>query len=400
MDALTPSDATEIILNNLTFLSKESVSFREASGRVLRQQIKADRDFPAFDRVMMDGIAINYSDFENGINEYKSTGIQRAGIPALALESGCCLEVMTGSVVPLGADCVIPIEQVSEKDGVFTLEESIELKSRQFIHQQGSDNHSGDVLIESGTLINGKEMAVIASCGYAEVEVTIVPSIVIVSTGDELVEVDQTPGPFQIRKSNSYALASACESLGFPVKVRLEHLPDDADIIRNKLGEIIEGADVVLFSGGISKGKYDFIPGALVELGVEKRFQWIRQRPGKPMWFGTAKNGSPVFALPGNPNSTLTCFYRYAVPGLKLMAGLSNENSTQVVLAEPFNTNPKLALFVSVVLENRDGTNQVQSCKVQNSGDLTALSNSHGFIELPASEKSLPVGSLVNFYPW
>ena len=206
--------------------------------------------------------------------------------------------------------------------GYSRLIDGYEPKQGQFIHRQGSDNVEGDLLLPPGQLLSGKEIAVLATCGYSEIDVSAVPKITIVSTGDELVEVDETPGPFQIRKSNVYALEAACQDLPTPVEVELDHLPDDRDVIAQRLKELLEDRDVLLFSGGISKGKYDFLQDVLVESGVEKHFQWVKQRPGKPLWFGTSETGVTVFALPGNPNSTLTCFVRYVASSISILAGI------------------------------------------------------------------------------
>jgi molybdopterin molybdotransferase len=310
METITPAIADQIIECQLTLLVQERVPFDQAYGRILREPVLADRDFPPFDRVMMDGIAIRF--MENANKSFTSAGIQRAGIPAQVLKKhDTCFEVMTGAVLPEGCDTVIPVEEVTHSDGKFILREGYVPMVGQFIHRRGSDNHQGDLLLAPGQLLSAKEIAVLATCGYKDVSVTVVPRISIVSTGDELVEVQETPGPFQIRKSNVYALEAACRGLRTPTLTTLHHLPDNREIIAERLASLIEQSDVLLFSGGISKGKYDFLQELLVEAGVTKHFQWVQQRPGKPLWFGTSPGGTTVFALPGNPNSTLTCFYRY-----------------------------------------------------------------------------------------
>jgi molybdopterin molybdotransferase len=400
MDAITPQEADQIIEKHLRPLPSEMVPFNQAYGRILREPILADRDFPPFDRVMMDGIAISFKDCPVG--PFKSQGIQRAGIAAQTLENKSgCFEVMTGAVLPMGCDTIIPVEEVIEVDGWFSLKKGYLPKPHQFIHNQGSDNHMGDLLLTPGQLLTAKEIAVITTCGYAELEVSPRPNITIVSTGDELVEVDETPTPFQIRKSNLYALEAACYGLPIPVTVKLDHLPDDRAVIASRLKSLIENTDVLLFSGGISKGKFDFLQDLLLEAGADKHFQWVKQRPGKPLWFGTSAGGTAIFALPGNPNSTLTCFYRYVAGSVSLMAGLGKIVPELSVLTEAHTFKPALAHFLPVCVCCSDsGTLEVQPLPTQNSGDLAGLAMSDGFIELPGDQNEFPVGFSAPFYPW
>ncbi len=400
MDAISPQDADKIIECKLRPLPAERVPFNEAYGRILREPVLADRDFPPFDRVMMDGIAIAYNSAH--VKQFLSQGIQRAGIPAMTLDqANGCFEVMTGAVLPRGCDTVIPVEELSEREGLFVLNDGYEPKEGQFIHHQGSDNLQGDLLLPPGQLLSGKEIAVLATCGYAEVDVSPVPKITIVSTGDELVEVNETPSPFQIRKSNVYALEAACLDLPTPVEVVLDHLPDDREIIAKRVELLLQDTDVLLFSGGISKGKYDFLQDVLTETGVEKHFQWVKQRPGKPLWFGTSKEGVTVFALPGNPNSTLTCFVRYVASSISILDGIGKILPDIAILSASHTFHPPLALFLPVLASHTEsGTLEVEPLPTQNSGDLSRLALSSGFIELPADQKEFPVGFAAPYYPW
>ena len=402
MAAISAERADSLIRESARVLETEDVPFREAYGRVLREPIRADRDFPPFDRVMMDGIAVRGEDISRRIRAFRSVGTQRAGVEAAALkEPGTCFEVMTGAVLPVGSDTVIPVEKVDARGDVFKLEKGYEPVPGQFVHGQGSDKLRGDTLLEPGVLLGGKEIAVVATCGYTQVSVTVPLEITIVSTGDELVEVDQTPAPYKIRKSNAYALAASCQALGYPVQTRLRHLPDDRVFIAAELPSLLEDADMVLFSGGISKGKYDFMEALLELAGVERHFHWVRQRPGKPLWFGTSKRGTPVFALPGNPNSTLTCFYRYVTLMSDKMTGLSKCHERVALLKSPFAFDKTLTLFLPASLEYGPGGQLlVEPVPPQNSGDLTRLPQSDGFIELPEDKQVFPAGFSARFFPW
>ncbi|MDG2169966.1 MAG: molybdopterin molybdotransferase MoeA [Opitutales bacterium] len=400
MDAISPQNADKIIESKLRPLSAERVPFNEAYGRILREPVLADRDFPPFDRIMMDGIAIDYASVQ--ARKFQSEGVQRAGILAMALDQAAgCFEVMTGAVLPQGCDTVIPVEEITESEGVFALNDGYQPDQGQFIHRQGSDNVEGDLLLPPGQLLSGKEIAVIATCGYSEVEVSPIPKITIVSTGDELVEVNETPSPFQIRKSNVYALEAACLDLPTPVEVELDHLPDDREVIAERVQQLLQDTDVLLFSGGISKGKYDFLQDVLAETGVEKHFQWVKQRPGKPLWFGTSIDDVSVFALPGNPNSTLTCFVRYVASSISQLAGIGKILPDTATLTGSHTFPPPLAHFLPVMATHSEsGALEVEPLPTQNSGDLSRLALSSGFIELPADQKEFPVGFTAPFYPW
>lgn len=400
MDAISPQDADKIIESKLRPLPAERVPFNEAYGRILREPVLADRDFPPFDRIMMDGIAIDYASVQ--ARKFQSEGVQRAGIPSMKLDhANGCFEVMTGAVLPQGCDTVIPVEEISESKGAFILNDGYQPEQGQFIHRQGSDNVEGDLLLPPGQLLSGKEIAVIATCGYAEVDVSPIPKITIVSTGDELVEVNETPSPFQIRKSNVYALEAACLDLPTPVEVELDHLPDDREVIAERVQQLLQDTDFLLFSGGISKGKYDFLQDVLAETGVEKHFQWVKQRPGKPLWFGTSKDEVFVFALPGNPNSTLTCFVRYVASSISQLAGIGKILPDTATLTASHSFPPPLAHFLPVMATHSEsGALEVEPLPTQNSGDLSKLALSSGFIELPADQKEFPVGFTAPFYPW
>ena len=402
MDAISSQRADSIIQEQVSLLGTERIPFQEAYGRALREPVLADRAFPPFDRVMMDGIAIRGKDFSRGDRTFHSEGIQRAGAEAATLmESGSCIEVVTGAVLPGGTDTVIPVEKVAASGTVFQLNEGYEPLPGQFIHRRGSDNLRGDTLLEAGVILGGKEMALVATCGYKEVTVSVIPRVTIVSTGDELVEVDQTPAPFQIRKSNAYALAAACEAQAYPIRTRLRHLPDDREKISSKLDSILNDSDMVLFSGGISKGKYDFLEELLGAAGVKQHFHWVRQRPGKPLWFGTTEWGIPVFALPGNPNSTLTCFYRYVTLFTDKMIGLGKKSSPTALLKAPFSFDKLLTLFLPANIEFAAGGQLLaEPVAPQNSGDLARLAHTDGFVELPEDQSEFPVGFPVRFYSW
>ena len=317
---ISVSEAEKTILENTIHLPIEECATPEANGKVLREEIKADRDFPPFDRVTMDGIAINYQYWKNGQQKFLIEGVQTAGSPPFILQKpDSALEIMTGAMLPTGCDTVIPVEEITfeEINGQkFATIHSPKLEHRQNVHFQGEDRKQGDILVPSHTLLSQAEVAIAVSVGKSTLKVTQKPKIAIVSTGNELVGIDETPEPYQIRRSNSYALASALSRLG--INAQIWHLPDDQAVIEEKMSEIFRDFDVIITSGGVSKGKKDFVPLVMEKLQIPKIFHRIKQRPGKPLWFGK-KDNKVVFGLPGNPVSTMVGLYRYVIPYLQTL---------------------------------------------------------------------------------
>ena len=298
---ISVAQALQTVLNSTQGFGVEEVPFLKSVGKVLKEDIVADRDFPPFNRVSMDGIAINHRFFEHGIIDFNVEGIQAAGAEqkTMTIDSNC-MEVMTGAVLPINTDTVIRYEDVQIKNGIASINLNI-LELGKNIHSKGKDRIQGDLLIEKNTIISAAEIGVIATVGKATVKVAKTPKVIIVSTGDELVEVNENPLAHQIRRSNAFTLVSLLKKLG--IKAKTSHIADDKEVLQQKIANYLKKYDVLIFSGAVSKGKFDFLPAVLAELKVEKLFHRITQRPGKPFWYGV-KNNKPVFAFPGNPIST------------------------------------------------------------------------------------------------
>ena len=384
-------------------LSSEEVPLVSCAGRVLRQTVLADRDVPPYDRVMMDGIAFAYKALEKGLRAFSIAGTQPAGAPPKILEDPeSCFEIMTGSVLSAGCDCVAPYEEVEIGEGKARLKSGFQPVPGRFIHQMGSDYKQGSTLLKSGRRLTSRQIAVVAASGYASLSVTRKPRLALVSTGDELVDIGHPLERYQIRPSNIYALRAGLSALGLPDTER-HHLSDDPGEIENKLGGLLETSDVLILSGGVSKGRYDFIPGILDKLGVEKLFHGVAQRPGKPFWFGRKKEvGTSVFALPGNPLSTLICFHRFVIPALEKMLGLPNSRPVWAALAEPFDFKPSLTLYLPVKAESQpNGLLKAFPRTVSNSGDYASVVETSGFVELPGGDASeFPAGYCAKYFPW
>ena len=395
------NEATRIIEDSFLELPKVKIPLQKTLGRVLRQKVVADTDLPPFDRVMMDGIAIKYKDFENGIKTFHIQGVQGAGSPQMTLESnGNCLEVMTGAMTPLGADVIVPYEeiQIDATAQMATIQiDRITLGKN--IHRKGTDKKIGEVLISEGVLIGAPEIAVAASVGLKEVFVTKNPSVAIVSTGNELVDIHETPLPHQIRRSNVFSIAAELQHFG--IKSDLYHFSDEKDKLNIELKKVLDNHDLVILSGGVSKGKFDFIPDVLEDLGVEKLFHRIKQKPGKPFWFGLKKDQNVVFAFPGNPVSTFLCYHKYLVPWLNNSLGLNPAQTKKAALAEDFSVKTSLTYFLQVRTEIDDhGQLLAHPIVGKGSGDFANLLSSNAFLEMPAGAYDFKKGELFDLIPF
>ncbi|NID11187.1 molybdopterin molybdotransferase MoeA [Fibrivirga algicola] len=392
---LTTAEADNILATHALSQSTETVPFADARGRVLAETILADRDFPPFDRVSMDGIAIHSNALADGQTTYPVLAIQRAGEPLQALlDPTGCVEVMTGAILPTGTDTVIRYEDLSITDGLATLTIPDEMVKGQNVHKQGSDRRTFDVLLPAGTVLRPVELAVVASVGQTSVAVLKRPRVAVISTGDELVDTHQTPLPHQIRQSNAYLLQAALRDLNIDASVH--HFPDDIGTITSGLSALLARHDVLVMTGGVSAGKADFVPEVLGALGIRRHFHKIEQRPGKPLWFGTSPDGQRVvFALPGNPVSTTLCFYRYVRPYLQTAMGMVAEPALYVQLAKSVTFKPQLTYFTPARLEaTADGQVLAHPLPGSGSGDFTNLTAADAFLELPADTVEFPAGTL------
>ena len=398
---ITPRLAEEAINSRLTCLPIESLPLTQCVGGTLRENIYAERDAPPYDRVFMDGIAVDSEQLRRGQRRFRIQAIQAAGSPALKLAS-CenAIEVMTGSVLPVAADCVIPVEQYDIADGVVSLKSAVAATPYHNVHRRGSDSRQGALLLKSGTLLRAPEIAVAASAGMARVRVSSQPAVMIVSTGDELVEPGDPIADYQVRRSNAYACAATLRKRGF-ARVGDDHLLDDEEILRERLALHLTTHEVVILSGGVSMGKFDLVPKVLVQLGVHEVFHNVAQRPGRPMWFGIGPQGQAVFGLPGNPVSTLVCLIRYVIPAIAEAMGTSRLPPERLALASPVTFQPPLAYFLPVAIEHDEGGRPWVNPRPPNgSGDFLSLAGSDGFVELPPGPNTYPKGFVSNVYRW
>lgn len=388
------SSALSLVLEQPLDFGTEEVLLTDSRGRVLAEDILADRDFPPFNRATKDGIALRYEAVENGRLSFEISGVLGAGQPVIPLEEHeSCIEIMTGAVVPYETDTVVMYEHLSVEGDIATLQKIPE--RGQNIHLKGSDHQKGDLLLKKDTRIGPAEMGVLATVGKDKVIVRRKPKIAVISTGNELVDVGDTPMLHQIRRSNSYSLYGALQEVG--IRPMLLHLDDDVDLMRQKLSYLIDGMDVLILSGGVSKGKFDYLPQVLEELKVERIFHRVAQRPGKPFWFGKSERFSTlVFSFPGNPVSTFLNFYLYFVPWYYKSQQLSSE-PTYVRLAKMVENRSDLTIFKGVRILIKEGNLVAEALDSSGSGDLVHLSEISGFVQLDPSDKAYDKDQLVPF---
>ncbi|MBU6378022.1 MAG: molybdopterin molybdotransferase MoeA [Gammaproteobacteria bacterium] len=398
---ISPAEADALIGEQLTCLPIESLPLVQCTGAVLRENVYAERDQPPFDRVAMDGIAVSSAALADGRRRFRVQAMQAAGDAPLTLtDRGHAIEIMTGAVLPAGCDAVVPVEQLQLHDGEVVLDDALRVSPWQNVHRRGSDSEQGKLLLAAGMHLGAPEIAVAAGAGMARIRVSAQPTIIVVSTGNELIEPGDPIEPHQVRRSNAYGIVTALRQRGFQ-RIADDHLPDELDTLRRRLRVHLDTHDVLILSGGVSMGKLDLVPQALADLGVREVFHKISQRPGKPMWFGIGPTGTAVFALPGNPVSTLVCLARYVVPGLYAAMGESPRPAERIAIAAPAEVKVGLTTFLPVQLQGDEwGRTWAHPRPTNGSGDFAALTGTDGFVELPPGPNVYPKGFVTRLHRW
>ncbi len=391
---ITFEEAYRRVMLNTTDFGTEKVPLLQSTNRILAESIYADRDFPPFNRVTKDGIAISFESFEKGIPFFEIEGMANAGMSQQKLKAiENCLEVMTGAVLPMHTDTIVKYEDIQIVDGFATIK-SIPTKG-QNIQRRGEDKKQGAILIEKGARITPVAIGVLASVGKEEVVVKKMPRVCLISAGDELVPVAQIPLSHQIRASNMLSLQAALSAENINA-IHL-HLSYDKVMIEQKLASVLAEYDVVLLGGRVSKGKFDFIHEIMEELGVDKIFHKASQRPGKPLWYGRQEElKTVVFSFPGNPVATFANYYIYFLPWLFNSLGIENDNEF-VILDEDIPNTTRLTLFIPIKTRWDKGTLVANRIATNDSGELSSLSHSDGFICLPPQKMPYYKGLLVPF---
>jgi molybdopterin molybdotransferase len=392
---ISADQALQIVLENVAPLGVERTPILDACGRVLAEEIRSPRDIPGFDNSAMDGYAVRAADIAaaSEANPVRLAVVETIGAgqtPTRRVNAGEAIRTMTGAPIADGADAIIQVERTRGSGD--TVEILATAPERSFIRPRGEDLRKGEVVMAAGKVLAPADLGMLAAVNRAMVEVVRRPRVAIVSTGDELVDVDEAPSGAQVVNSSAYALAGAVIEAGGEATI-LKVARDTLGEIRARLDEAMQ-FDAVLSTGGVSVGQFDHVKGALDELGMRQLFHGVAQRPGRPLKFGTV-GYRPIFGLPGNPVSTMVCFYLYARPAILKMAGRSRVGLPRVEArcGVDIKIAKDLTEFVRVKLE-RDGNDLVATpTGSQGSGILSSLSRAGGLLVGPSAETILKAGA-------
>jgi molybdopterin molybdotransferase len=368
----------------------------DALGHILAQEIRADREYPPFNRSTRDGYAVRAREATKD-STLRCIGEIKAGDAVFApLESGTCIQIMTGAAVPPGADAVVMIEFTRRSGDAVTFDRDTQ-PAQNFV-PQGSEARASDLILQPGIRLGFAELAIAAQVGAANLLCYQKPRVAILSTGDEVVPITETPGPFHIRNSNSVSLAAQVRLAGGEA-VPLGNALDRVDDLSAKI-ELGLQHDILVLSGGVSMGKYDLVETVLKSFGAEFLFDAVAIRPGKPAVFGRCRN-KLVFGLPGNPVSTMVTFQLFVAPAIDLLSGAAARplpllNAT---LSQPLHEKPGLTHFLPARLEWAAAEPQVHALPWQGSGDVATLSHANCFLVVPADRHDIPAGESVSVLP-
>lgn len=391
----------EVVGAHVGRLSTEIIEITDepsrALGRILAESVAADRNYPPFNRSTRDGYAVRTADLTEAGAKLRLIGESRAGVAFNGVVApGTCVLILTGAPVPRGADAVVMQEHVRAGDDFVVFERAA--KSGQNYVHAGVELRAGEVVLKRWTRLGYAELAMIAQVGHTRVTVTRRPRVAILSTGDEIVAVNQTPGPYQIRNSNSVSLAAQVALTGGE-PVMLGNAPDEIGELRGWIKRGLE-ADILLLSGGVSVGKYDLTEQVLRELGAEFFFDAVAMRPGKPAVFGWC-HGKPVFGLPGNPVSTMVTFELFAAPAIEMHSGYKPEPLAllKAKLAHPVEEKAPLAHFLPARVTWPEGEPMVDVLLWEGSGDIGAVVRGNCFLVVHETKQSIDAGDWVDVLP-
>jgi len=396
----TYQQARETVIGRLRGIPRtpatEAIPLREAMSRVLARDILSDRDYPPFHRSIRDGYAVRASETHSGAQLKCIDELKAGDTPTTCVAPGTCIQIMTGAALPDGADAVIMIEHISREGNAVHLDRAV--KPGQHVVRRGSEQAAGQTVLSAGTRIGFAEIAAAAQVGAANPVVTHKPRIAILSTGDEVVDFASTPGPFQIRNSNSVSLAAQVGLTG-GAPVVLGNARDSLDDLRAKITTGLE-ADALILSGGVSMGKYDLVEPVLREFAAEIVFDAVAIRPGKPAVFALCK-GKPVFGLPGNPVSTMVTFDLFVRPAIDILSGAEPRPLPfiEATLTASLSEKAGLTHFLPAKLTWRSDKAHVSSVPWQGSGDVVAMAHANCLLVVPADRETIEAGEHVHVLP-
>jgi molybdopterin molybdotransferase len=378
-----------------------SVALAAPLGRILAEKIVADRNYPPFNRSIRDGFAVRSADVAEPGAKLRLIAESRAGVAFNgAVGAGECVRILTGAPVPRGANAVVMHEYTQEEGDFVVFEQAA--RTGQYYVLAGAEARIGETVVPRGTRLGYAELAVAAEVGHFRIEVSRRPRVAIISTGDEIVPVNQAPGPFQIRNSNNISLAAQVTLAGGE-PIAAGSAKDEVAELRARIEEGLK-ADMLLLSGGVSAGKYDLVEQVLKDLGAEVFFESVAIRPGKPVVFAWCR-GKPVFGLPGNPVSTMVTFELFVVPAIEALSGCSSHPLAvfKAKLAHPVDEKTGVAHIlparVSWPKGEADAAPRVEVLLWEGSGDIGAVVRGNCFLIVHESNLHLQAGDWVDVLP-
>jgi molybdopterin molybdotransferase len=377
-------EALDIVLGSVRTLAPEEVSIIDSLGRVLAGDVYSDCDIPAFDYSAMDGFALKYADTKGALPEsgikLEIVGEFRAGGDTSSIVgSGEAVKIMTGAPIPEGADAVIMVEKTKENDGIVEICEEVEAGDN--IRLTGEDIKSGDLVIEKGTLLNSAHVGMLASLGIPRINVVTKPRVALLTTGDEVIGIDEEVRLGKVRNSNAYSLYCQVKKSG-GVPVNMGTARDEKDSLRERLKSCLD-CDLIVTSGGVSMGEYDYVRDVINEIGMEQKFWKVAMRPGKPNLFGMIE-GKPFFGLPGNPVSGMVGFEVFIGPAIRKMLGQKDvEREVDAVLQEDIKKKKGLRFFIRAVTRWEGERYVTVTTGPQGSGILSSMVLANSLIIIP-----------------
>jgi molybdopterin molybdotransferase len=395
----TVANAIQLITAQAKSFGTQKVSIHEAFNRILAQEVVADRDYPPFNRATMDGYAIQSADFL----EKKLTRLQvlenlfAGGVATQQVISGTCVKIMTGAPAPQGADTIIRVED-TRQEGETVYFTNIVIKKGQNIASQGEDAKQGDILIAKNQIIDATVMSGLAVTGQAEVLVEKLPEIAIISTGNEIVPVGQPVLPHQIRDSNTFAIKSFFSRYQIlsPATILA---PDSKTALTEAIRSVLD-KDILVLSGGVSKGDADYVPEVLLSLGVKQIFHRIQIKPGAPLWFGILPNGGAVFGLPGNPVSVQVACRLFIESYLRTCFGTQSREPMVLPFLSNKTKKTKFDEYFPCKIVTTSHTSGLVPLRNNSSGDIAATLGSDGIALHPYNIETLAENTPVQFYFW
>lgn len=398
---ITPNKALRVVLECVRPLGTTHKPLHEALGFCLAEDVLADRDMPPVDCSIMDGYAVRSADVVKCPCTLRLIGEVAAGSAARPrVRPGTCVRILTGANIPPGADAVVMVEQTDESDGLVTFQTKVPAGSN--IRRRGEEAKKGAVLLNKRTLLGPLQIGLCAAVGKAEPKVYRHPDVAVLCTGEELRPVGARVRAHELRNSNGPALLAALRSHGY-TKIGFEVVPDDLGALALKVKQVLTEYDVLVLTGGVSVGKYDFVPEVVARVGATIRFHGLAMKPGKPILYATLPANRHIFGLPGNPLSAMTSFYEFVLPALRRMSGMPVKEyrpTMRLPLNRALRTKGERAKFVLAQLVWRKKGPSVRPIKSHGSADLVAGAQADGVIVVPASVQELPAGSHVEFRPW